>query len=72
MRIINNSDTIISIEVQEEIRQNVAAFSPDCEEVICIRTKVYDDGEIYDVYEETEEGRIYLFTIDSDGAAYAK
>jgi len=68
MRIINNSDTVLSTAAQQSIRNAVAELGLD--EVIATRTNQYEEGEIYDIYDNDDN---YLFSIDSpDGVIFEK
>ena len=47
--IINNTDTTLSVEAQQTIRNAAANYGTDRVEVK--RKASYDDGEIFDVYD---------------------
>ena len=56
--IINNTDTTLSVEAQQAVRNAAANYGTD--RVRVVRTASYDEGEIFDVYDaqdpdETED-----------------
>lgn len=66
--IINNSDTVLSVKAQQEIQNAIAEMGLD--EVYAVRTSMYEDGEIYEIYDENDN---YLFSVDSpDGVVFEK
>lgn len=69
--IINNSDTTLTVAAQKAVRSFVAEYDSQIEKVKAVRTKSYDDGEIYDIYTcEQDEEPVFITSVDWNGNCF--
>ena len=70
--IINNTDTTLSIEAQQAVRNGAANCGTS--KVEAVRTASYDEGESFDIYDAQDpDEENYLFSVSNpDGVIYER